>query len=47
MEIYTLVAGFPCGTVVQNLPANAGDAGLIRGSEGSPGEGNGSPLQYS
>ena len=26
---------------------NAGDLGLIRGSERSPGEGNGNPLQYS
>ena len=23
--------GFPCGSVVKNLPANAGDAGLIPG----------------
>jgi len=33
--------------VVKNLPANAGDMGLIPGSEGSPGEGNGNPRQYS
>ena len=36
--------------VVKNLPANAGDirdAGSIPGSERSPGEGNGNPLQYS
>ena len=26
---------------------NAGDLGLIPGSERSPGEGNGNPLQYS
>ena len=35
---------------VKNLPANAGDTGdtgLIPGSGRSPGEGNGSPLQYS
>ena len=41
--------GFPCGAVVKNLSANAGDArdvGLIPGS-GSPGVGNGNPLQYS
>ena len=30
-----------------NLPANAGDAGLIPGSERPPGEGNDYPLQYS
>ena len=33
--------------MVKNLPANAGDAGSITGSGGSPGEGNGNPLQYS
>ena len=35
--------------VVKNLPANAGDvrdAGLMPGSERSPGGGHGSPLQY-
>ena len=42
--------GFLGGLVVRNPPANAGDArhvGLIPGSAGSPGEGNGNPLQYS
>ena len=39
--------GFPGGSVVKNLPANAGDMGLIPGSGRSPGEGNGNPLQYS
>ena len=36
--------------VVKNPPANEGDtrdAGLIPGSERSPGGGNGNPLQYS
>ena len=33
--------------VKKNLPANAGDLGLIPGSGRSPGEGNGNPLQYS
>ena len=33
--------------VVKNLPANAGDTGLIPGFGGSPGEGNFNPLQYS
>ena len=32
---------------VENLPVNAGDADLILGSERSPGEGNGNPLQCS
>ena len=35
------------GSVIKNLPANAGDAGLTPGSGRSPGEGNGNPLQYS
>ena len=42
--------GFPGGLVVKNPPANAGDAedvGLIPGLGRSPGEGSGSPLQYS
>ena len=36
--------------MVKNSPAKAGDirdVGLIPGSERSPGEGNGTPLQYS
>ena len=33
--------------MVKNLPANAGNAGLIPGSGRSPGEGNSNPLQYS
>ena len=39
--------GFPGGSVVMNLPANAGDVGSIPGSGRSPGEGDGNPLQYS
>ena len=38
---------FTGGSVVKNLPARAGDTGLITGSERSPGEGSGSPLRYS
>ena len=38
---------FPGGSVIQTLPANAGDAGSIPGSGRSPGGGNGNPLQYS
>ena len=41
---------FPGGTVVKNLPANAGgarDTDPIPGSGRSPGVGNGNPLQYS
>ena len=36
--------GFPGGSVVQNPPVNAGDAGTIPGSGRAPGEGNGNPL---
>ena len=39
--------GFPDGSVVKNLLANAGDAGLISDPGRFPGEGNGDPLQYS
>ena len=36
--------GFPGGSVVENLPANAGDVTSIPGSGRFPGERNGSPL---
>ena len=42
--------GFPSGSVVKNLPANAGDtgnSGLILGSGRSSAGGNGDPFQYS
>ena len=39
--------GFPDGSLVKNPPANAVDVGLIPGLGRSPGEGNGTPLQYS
>ena len=39
--------GFSAGSTVKNLPASAGDAGSIPGSETSPGEGNDNSLQYS
>ena len=35
------------GSVVKNLPANAGDAGLIPGLGRPPGGGHGNPVQYS
>ena len=38
--------GFPSGSLVKNLPTNAGDVGLIPGSGRSPGERNGHPLWY-
>ena len=39
--------GFSGGSVVKNLPANAGDEGSIPESGRFPGEGNCNPLQYS
>ena len=42
--------GFPGGSVVKNLPVNAGDirdASSVPGLGRSPGRGNGNPLQYS
>ena len=38
---------FPAGSVVKNLPANAGDTVSIPGLGRSPGGGNGNPLRYS
>ena len=38
--------GFPGGSEVKASACSAGDPGSIPG-EGSPGEGNGNPLQYS
>ena len=37
----------PGGSEVKASACNAGDLGLIPGSERSPGEGNGTPRQYS
>ena len=42
-----VMRGFPGGSAVRNLPANARDLGLTPGSGRSPGEGNGNPFQYS
>ena len=39
--------GFPGGSMVKNLPANAGDVNSSPRSGRSPGEGNGHPLQNS
>ena len=41
------IPGFPGGSVVKNLPANARDAGLIPGLGRSSGGGNGNVLHYS
>ena len=39
--------GFPCSSVGKESACSAGDLGLISGLGRSPGEGKGSPLQYS
>ena len=39
--------GFPGGLDGKESACNVGDLGLIPGLGRSPGEGNGSPLQYS
>ena len=39
--------GFHGSSVGKESACNAGDLGLIPGSERSPGAGNGNPLQYS
>ena len=39
-----LSKSFPGGSVVKNLPANAGDPGSIPGLGRSPRGGNGNPL---
>ena len=41
------IVGFPGGSVVKNLPINAGALGSIPGSRKSPGEGNGNQLHSS
>ena len=39
--------GFPNASAVKNPPGSSGDEGSIPMSGRSPGEGNGSPCQYS
>ena len=38
---------FPGGSLGRNLPADAGGLGSVPALRRSPGEGNGTPLQYS
>ena len=50
MPLNVLGQGFPCGSMVKNLPANAEDVrdmGSIPDLERSPGREHGKPLQYS
>ena len=42
-----MTRGLPNGSVVKNLPTNAGDTVSIPGLGRSPEEGNGYPLRYS
>ena len=46
-ELICFCWGFPGGSIIKNLPTNAGHADLMPGAGRSPGEGNGNPLQYS
>ena len=45
--MYFPQSGFPGDSVVKNPLANARDTVWVPGLEGSPGGGNGNPLQYS
>ena len=49
MHICLITEGIilPGGSDSKESACNAGDSGLIPGSEKSPGEGNGNPLKYS
>ena len=52
-SFYDVFKGFPGGSVIMNIPADAGDAGSIPalgispGVGNFPGVGNGYPLKYS
>ena len=50
LAVGTVVMGFLGSSVEKNLPASTGDAGDVGSVPGLgkyPGDGNGSPLQYS
>ena len=47
MYVCSALWDFPSGLVVKNLPARAGDVGSVPELGKPPGEGTGSPLQYS
>ena len=44
---FSILIRFPGGSVIKNLPADAGDTSSIPGSGRAPRGGNGNPLQYS
>ena len=45
-SLYRVGGASQVAQVIKNLPASAGDVGLIPGSGRSLGEGNSNPLQY-
>ena len=45
--VLIFISGLPCGLEVKASTSNEGDPGSIPGLGRSPGEGNGTPLQYS
>ena len=47
IELPNNIMGFPGGSVVKNLPANAGDVGLFPALGTSPGGGDDNPPQNS
>ena len=47
MNLHIVSQGFSGGSESRASACNVGDLSLIPGSGRSPGEGNGSPLQYS
>ena len=47
MGLLRILLGFPGGSDGKESTCNVGDPGLIPGSERSPAEGKGYPLQYS
>jgi len=47
LDTFNIYYGFPGGSEGKESACNVGDLGLISGLGGSPGEGNGCPLQYS
>ena len=46
-DVFEETSGFPRNSVGEESACSAGDTGSIPGLGRSPGEGNGSPLQYS
>ena len=47
LHLLSLQQAFPCGSAGKESACNVRDLGSIPGLGGAPGEGNGTPLQYS